>query len=174
MIDEFPSRKEILEGRMPKTYRDTLVQQVKDIEVEKIDFDNSDFKPRNKIVEKQKEWRWTRLFTKEEVQNLQVNDTILIKHLPTGQKLESQFICFAKKNLERDSDGNIVAFQGEEDKKILCLMIDIERLADDSLSFIRTLFQNTKWYEYQLLRRDELIFENQRTKEKIEYFDVTF
>lgn len=169
----FPSRKEILEKKQ-NNYLDRLVDEAKSINLEKVDFDKADFKPRAKIIEKQKIFRWTRLFVKEQVIDLKVNDEIQIKHIPTGELLETIFICFAKKNLEKDSDGNIIAFDGEEDKKILCLMIDMEKLESDSIKFIRSLFQNTKWYEFQLLKRDELLFINKRTGENIEYFDVTF
>ena len=174
MINDFPSRQEILAKKHTSSYKEQLIEQAKQINVDKIDFESSDFKPRNKIIEKQKIYRWTRLFIKDTLSDIQVNDTIVITHVPTGEKLESVFICFAKKNLEKDSDGNIVAFEGEEDKKVLCLMIDTEKLEDDNLKFIRSLFQNTKWYEYQLLKRTDLLFVNQRTAEAIDYFDVTF
>lgn len=176
MNEPFPSRKEILKQKLEagSNYHDMLVEQAKSLNLDKIDFENSDFKPRNKVVEKQKVFRWTRLFVKEPISDLQINDKINIKHLPTGEVLESFFICYAKKGLERDSNGAIVAFEGEEDNKTLCLMIDLDALESDKVEFIRTLFQNTKWYEYQLLRRDELIFENTRTSQTLEYFDVEF
>lgn len=173
-MNEFPSRQEILNRKSEMSYKDKLVEQVKTLDIEKVDFEASDFKPRQKIVEKQRVFRWSRLFVKDEVKDLMVNDTIKILHTVTGEELESSFICFAKKNLEKDSDGNIVAFTGEEDKKVLCLMIDIEKLENEKVKFIRTLFQNTRWYEYQLLRRNELLFINSRTGEQLEYFDVTF
>lgn len=174
MTNDFPSRQELLNRKANSSYQERLIEQVKQINTEKIDFESSDFKPRQKIVEKQKIYRWSRLFIKEEISDLKVNDVIQIKHTVTGEKLDTIFICFSKKNLEKDSAGNIVAFTGEEDKKVLCLMIDTEQLESEKVKFIRTLFQNTRWYEFQLLRRNELLFINKRTGENIEYFDVTF
>ena len=85
MNEPFPSRKEILKQKLEagSSYHDMLVEQAKSLNLDKIDFDNSDFKPRNKVVEKQKVYRWTRLFVKEPVTDLQVNDKINIRHLPT-------------------------------------------------------------------------------------------
>jgi hypothetical protein len=176
MNEPFPSREEILRQKIKSgsSYHDMLVEQAKSIDLNKVDFDGSDFKPRQKVVEKQKIFRWTRLFVKEEITDLQVNDKIILKHLPTGESLETIFICYAKKGLERDSNGAIIAFDGEEDKKTLCLMLDIDLLESENVKFIRTLFQNTKWYEFQMMRRDELVFENTRTKKLLEYFDVEF
>ena len=174
MTSDFPTRQEILSNKSNLSYQERLIEQAKNIDTEKIDFESSDFKPRQKVIEKQKIFRWSRLFIKEEISDLKVNDTINISHSITGELLETTFICYAKKNLEKDSDENIVAFTGEEDKKILCLMIDTENLESDKVKFIRTLFQNTRWYEFQLLKRTELKFINTRTGENIEYFDVTF
>jgi hypothetical protein len=174
MIEEFPDRKSIIENKKIDSYQQSLVDQVKQLDITNVDFSSSDFKPRNKIVEKQKIYRWSRLFIKDELSDLKVNDVIQIEHLPTGEILKSVFICYAKKNLEKDSDGNIVTFDGDEDKKILCLMIDIEHLESDKVKFIRTLFQNTKWYEYQLMKRTELLFVNKRTDRSIDYYDVAF
>jgi len=175
MNTEFPSRKEILEKKSSiPDYKQNIIEQVKYIDTNKIDFEASDFKPRHQVVEKQKIYRWTRLFVKEETLDIQVNDIIKLHHLPTDEILESQFICFGKKGLEKDSEGNIVAFDGEEDKQVLCLMIDTQNLESDNVKFIRSLFQNTKWYEFQLMKRSELLFINQRTGEPLDYFDVEF
>jgi hypothetical protein len=175
---DFPSRKDILESRKrdraSASYLDAVVDQVKSIDIEKVDFENSDFKPRQRIVEKQRVYRWTRVFVKDEVADLVVNDVYNIMHLPTGEIMECQFICFAKKGLAKDSDGSIVSYDGEEDKKILCLMIDTDLLGKDSVRTISSLFPNTPYYEYNLMRRDELVFENKRTGERLDYFDVQF
>jgi len=175
---DFPSRKDILDSRkrnqQSPSYLDAVVDQVKSIDIEKVDFENSDFKPRQRIVEKQRVYRWTRVFVKEEVVDIAVNDIYHIRHLPTGESMECSFICFAKKGLAKDSSGSIVSYDGEEDRKILCLMIDTDLLGKEGVRTISSLFPNTPYYEYNLMRRDELVFENKRTGERLDYFDVQF
>lgn len=176
---DFPSRKEILESRRrpsggTRSYLDGVVEQVKSLDIDGVDFEKSDYKPRQKVVEKQRVYRWTRVFLKEEVSDIQVNDPYHIVHLPTGERLECSFVCHAKKGLAKDSDGNIVAYAGEDDMKILCLMIDTDLLGREGVSTISSLFPNTPYYQYNLMRRDELVFENQRTGVRVEYYDVQF
>ena len=42
------------------------------------------------------------------------------------------------------------------------------------IPFIRTLFKTGRHYEYQLMRRDELIFINKRNGIILDYFDCDF
>jgi hypothetical protein len=42
------------------------------------------------------------------------------------------------------------------------------------IPFIRTLFKTGIHYEYQLVRRDELLFINSRTGETLDYFDCDY
>ena len=176
MMEDFPTRQQIISKKDGggAGYLDRLVEEVKSIDISKVDFDGSDFRPRQRVVEKQRVYRWTRLFVKEEVADLQVNDRVDIVHLPTSESLQTSFICYAKAGLARDTDGSLVSYDGEDDRKVLCLMIDTELLQGDSAPFLRTLFPNTPHYEYSLLRRDELVFENRRTGQRLDYFDVQF
>jgi hypothetical protein len=179
MDNPFPSRKEILENRKKSelpSYQQAIVDDIKTIDVDKIDFSNGDFKPRAKIVEKQKVFFWIRLFLKEENTKVSPNDDIVIEYLPTGEKLEVKFICYAKKGLDKDNKDEIINYNTEDDKKILCLMIDSDRINKNSqdIPFIRTLFKIGLHYEYQILKRDELVFENLNNGEIYEYYDVEF
>ena len=176
---DFPSRKEILESRGRATnnapsYIDTVVEQVKSIDIDGVDFANSDYKPKQRVVEKQRVYRWTRVFVREEVGDLLPNDLYHMVHLPSGERIECTFVCYAKKGLSKDAEGKIVAYDGEDDRKVLCLMIDTDLLGKEGVRLISSLFPNTPFYEYNLMRRDELVFENQRTGERLEYFDVQF
>jgi hypothetical protein len=44
----------------------------------------------------------------------------------------------------------------------------------DDIPFIRTLFKTGRHYEYQLVKRNELLFRNNRTSEILEYYDCDF
>ena len=73
-----------------------------------------------------------------------------------------------------DQDG-IANFNFEDDKRIICLMID-EKIVNhnDDIPFIRTLFKLGRHYEYQLVRREELIFLNKRNGSILDYYDCDF
>lgn len=178
MDNIFPSRKEILESKKSSVegYQKSLIDDIKSIDVEKFDFSNGDFKPRSKVVEKQKVFFWIRLFLNEETTSISPNDTIIIEYLPTGEKLETKFICFSKKGLNKDSENDLVNYNQEDDPKILCLMVDSEKINKDSedIPFIRTLFRIGIYYEFQLLKRDELVFRNLKNDEVYQYYDVEF
>lgn len=152
-----------------------LTQQIKNIEVDSIKDWTKIEDISTKILEEQKVYFWIRLFLKEENSNLQIGDDINIKYLPSGEKLQTKFICYGKEGLQKNVEDEIVNFNPEDDKKTLCLMID-EKIVNtsDEIPFIRTLFKNGRFYEYQLVRRDELIFENGRTCETLDYFDCDF
>lgn len=170
---DFPSRKQIVDEKN-LDYRSKIINDIKSIDTDKIDFLNSDFKPRKTIVEKQKIFLWIRLYTKEEV-SIDPNDSIKIEYLPSGEHLECSFICYSKKGIEKNFNDQITNYNTEDDKKCLCLMVDIDKINNnDKIPFIRTLFKSGNHFEYQLLRREELIFTNQTKKTTIEYFDVEF
>lgn len=44
----------------------------------------------------------------------------------------------------------------------------------EGIEFIRTLFKTGRHYEYQLVRRDELLFINKRNGVILDYFDCDF
>ncbi len=172
----FPSRKEILDSKKNLQYRDKIIDQIKSVDVEKIDFSQGNFRPRTQIVEKQKVFFWIRLFLKEENISINPNDTITIEYLPSGEKLDVKFICYNKKGLNKNNREDITNYNSEDDKKVFCLMVDSDRINNDSedIPFIRTLFKIGKYYDYQLLKRDELIFKNQKNGEIYEYYGVEF
>jgi hypothetical protein len=45
---------------------------------------------------------------------------------------------------------------------------------NDDIPFIRTLFKTGNHYEYQLMKRDELLFINDRNGIFLDYFDCDF
>jgi len=77
--------------------------------------------------------------------------------------------------LERDHDDELTSYNAEEDKKVLCLMVDEKEINQSTnIPFIRTLFKLGHHYEYNVMRRDELIFTNDRNGVMIDWFDCDF
>ena len=156
---------------------DSIVSQIKNIEVEKVKDWNSDSNPISNVVEKQQVYIWIRLFLKEENSNVQIGDDISMVYKPSGEKLSTKFICFDKTTLTKNHDNleKITNFNPEDDKKTLCLMVDEDVInIGDGIPFIKTLFKTGRHYQYQLVRRDELVFINDRTNEVLEYFDCSY
>lgn len=171
----FPDRKNIKKVNMG--YRDSIIEDIKSIDVDKVNFNNNGgFKPRTKIVESQKIYFWIRVYLSEEDRILLPNDGISIKYVESGEVLEAKFICYAKSNLNKDHDPDVVSYNPEEDKKVLCLMVDSERIDknSDDIPFIRTLFKIGRYYEYQVVKREDLELIVDKSGQKLEYFDIDF
>lgn len=153
---------------------DNLVEQIKVINTEEVkDWDKFNTDPAMTVVEEQKVYIWIRLFLKEE-SNIEVGDEIFMTYKPSGEKLETKFICFGKEGMEKDNDG-LVNWNSEENKKVLCLMVNQDKINKGTdIPFIRTLFKTSIHYQYQLVKRDELVFINSRTGETLEYFDCDY
>lgn len=125
-------------------------------------------------TEKQKVYFWIRLLLKEEMTDIQIGDDFEICYLPTNESINTKFIAFAKKNLNRDLDNSIINYDPEDDERILCLMVDESDLESDKIPFIRSLFKTSKYFEYQVYRRSDLQFKNLRTNQDCEYLDADF
>lgn len=155
------------------SYIEDLVEQVKSLDTTK--FPDKISKEERKIqqnIEKQKVYFWIRLYLKDEDNNLEIGDDIIINWVPSGENLSTKFICYGKTGLQKDYDSEIVSFNSEDDKKILCLMVDEEQVNyNENIPFIRTLFKVGRHYEYQLIKRSELLFVNSRNGMILDYFD---
>lgn len=156
-------------------YQEEILEQVKNIDITKIS-DEVNPKTRSQIIEKQKVYFWIRLYLREEDQILDPNDTVNIRYTHSGEILETKFICYNKSILTQDADPNVVNYNPEDDKKVLCLMVDADKINNESddIPFIRTLFKIGRYYEYQLLKRDELEFVVKKNNQVLDYFDVDF
>jgi hypothetical protein len=153
---------------------DNLVEQIKTIDTEVIKDWDSNTDPGMKVIEEQKVYVWVRLYLKEEA-NVETGDDVVITYTPSGEKLETKFICYGKSDLGKDHDDEIVNFNAEDNKKVLCLMVDQDKINKGTdIPFIRTLFKTGIHYQYQLVRRDELLFINSRTGETLDYFDCDY
>jgi hypothetical protein len=167
-------------------YREQLLESIKKLETEGL---SDEIEIISKVVEEQKVYFWIRLYLKEEDLNIQVGDDIVIRYQPRStfidgvkiweseqvEELVTKFVCYGKKGLEKDHDNEVVNYSNEDDSKILCLMIDETTVNfGEGIGFIRTLFKTGRHYEYQLVRRDELLFINKRNGVILDYFDCDF
>jgi hypothetical protein len=167
-------------------YREQLLESIKKLETEGL---SDEIEIISKVVEEQKVYFWIRLYLKEEDLNIQVGDDIVIRYQPRStfidgvkiweseqvEELVTKFVCYGKKGLEKDHDNEVVNYSNEDDLKILCLMVDETTVNfGEGIGFIRTLFKTGRHYEYQLVRRDELLFINKRNGVILDYFDCDF
>lgn len=154
-------------------YRERLLEQIKQIDVKKLS--DSEIESTSTVIEEQKVYFWIRLYLRDECDNILIGDDINIEWTPNGEKLVTKFVCFGKSGLERDHLGEVTNWNPEDDKKILCLMVDEKEINfSESIPFIRTLFKTGRHYEYQLVKRSELIFVNSRNGFILDYYDCDF
>lgn len=155
-----------------ENYQDTLIESIKKIDTKDLSDDNDNDVEVN-VINEQKIYFWIRLYIKEEYENIKIGDKIFMKWTPSGEELETLFTAYGKMGLEKDGEG--ISESKEDDKKILCLMVDSEIVNKSSdIPFIRTLFRTGHHYEHQLVKRDELIFYNKKSGDNIEYYDCDF
>jgi hypothetical protein len=153
---------------------DNLVEQIKTIDTGVVKDWNKNTDPAMTVVEEQKVYIWIRLFLKEE-SNIEVGDDILMTYTQSGEQLETKFICYGKTDMGKDHNDEIINYNPEDDKKVLCLMVDQDKInKGTNIPFIRTLFKTSIHYQYQLVKRDELVFINSRTGGTLEYFDCDY
>ena len=155
------------------TLYDFVREQLKDVDTADLSDDVS--KDPEVEVTPEKVYFWTRIYMKEENHNVEIGDTITIKYTPSGEEMKTQFFAYGKTGLERNHDDELVNFNPEDDKKVLCLMVD-EKIVNESeeIPFIRTLFKLGRHYEFNVMKRDELLFVNDRNGIVIEWFDCDF
>ena len=157
-------------------YLEDLVEQVQSLDTTELSDELSKEEQEIKqVVEEQKVYFWIRLYLKEEDSNLVIGDDISIKWTPTGEELKTKFICYGKTGLQKDYDEEIVNYNSEDDMKVLCLMVDEGQVNyNEDIPFVRTLFKTGRHFEYQLVKRSELLFVNDRNGMILDYFDCDF
>ncbi len=151
-----------------------LQEQVKDIDTSNLSDDVSS-EVISTVTEEQKIYFWTRLYLRDENPNIEIGDDIIMSYTPSGEELKAKFVCFEKKGLGREQTDDVTSYNTEDDKKALCLMIDSKDVNySDQIPFIRTLFKTGFHYDYQLVKRDELIFVLEKSGIMLDYYDVDF
>ncbi len=154
---------------------DTIIESVKEIDVDSVKKWEETNNLKSKTIESQRVYIWIRLYLKEELEDIKAGDDIVIKYIPSEESLETKFICFGKTTLSKDHLDEITNFNPEDDKKILCLMVDQDVInKSNEIPFIRTLFKSGYHYQYQLVKRTDLTFTNKRTDNIIEYYDCDY
>lgn len=155
-------------------YLNSIVEQIKTIDTTDLPENVSD-EAVNTIVEEQKTFFWVRLYIKDEQPNIEIGDDVTIHYTTSGEKMTTKFICYGKQGLDKDNGELVTHYNTEDDKKVLCLMID-EKVVNfsDEIPFIRTLFKTGRHFEYQLVRRDELQFIIDKNNIILDYYDTSF
>ena len=175
MESELPeSRKQVLSKR---NYKDDIIDSVKELDIENINFSTKKERDTTvRVIESQKTFFWIRLYLKESYDFLNANDDITIKYTNNGENLSIKYICYAKQGLDKDKEEDILNYNPEDDKKILCLMIDGDRVNKNSkdIPFLRSMFKISKYYEYQLVKRDEIQFIHEPTGTVLDYYNVNW
>jgi phosphoribosylpyrophosphate synthetase len=174
-LNNFPSRKDILINK-ENDYQNQLVESLKTYDLDKIDFRNSSYDTVSKVSEKQKTYFWIRVRLREEDTLLSPNDDIVIRYNYTKEELECKFICYNKSRLDKDSEDQVINYNGKDDKKVLCLMVDSDRINTNSedIKFIRTLFPIGRHYEYQLMKLSDLNIVHVKSGTCLDYYDIDF
>lgn len=180
---DFPSRASLKQRPdISKNDYDYLVEQARNINLDEITFDASielpvDKRPIKTKIEKQKVYFWIRVFLSEELTTIEPGDNITIKYVSSEEEMETTFICYAKVGGEIEYNGDIIMnYNSEDNKKVLCLMVDEERINynSDDIPFLRKLFRIGRYYDHVLLKRSELELTNTRTNHKLDYYDIEF
>jgi hypothetical protein len=156
------------------TLYEQLVEQIK--KIDRDDLSNDVTKDASvKEVEKQKVYIWLRVFLKDDASDVKEGDDFTITYTKSGEQLNSKFMCFGKVNSFKDNGNNQIQTISEDDPKVIILMIDENDIQNgEHIPFIRTLFKISKHFEYQVYRRDELVFKNERSGQILEYIDCEF
>ena len=155
-------------------YINSIVEQIKTIDTTDLS-DNVSDEAVQKVVEEQKTFFWIRLYIKDEQPNIEIGDDITIHYTPSGEKMKTKFICYGKQGLDKDNGKLVTHYNTENNKKVLCLMID-EKIVNfsEDIPFIRTLFKTGRHFEYQMIKRDELLFIIERNNIILDYYDTSF
>jgi hypothetical protein len=160
---DFPERKDInIKEYTNNDYKSSLLNDLQTI-LKDVDTNKWKEDPEVKInqIEKQKEFFWIRIYLKQEDEKLKKGDTLNITYTPYNESLEVIFGSYEKRGVNRNHEDEIINFITEEDKKILCCMVDKDKVNSDSENIpnLRTLFRNSKYYRETIFRKDELIIE---------------
>jgi hypothetical protein len=153
---------------------DNLVEKIKTINTEEVKDWYSNKGSDMKVIEEQKVYIWIRLYLKEE-SDVQIGDEIFMTYKPSGEKLSTIFVCYGKTDLGKDHEDEMVNYNPEDDKKVLCLMVNQDTINKGvDIPFIKTLFKTSIHYQEQLMKRSDLLFINSRTNQTLEYFDCDY
>ena len=176
----FPKRKDLVKDKIHEkkgsSVYDEIVEKIKSIDIDKIEFKDGKRKIVSDVIEKQKEFLWLRVFLKDELGGINIGDEFTLRYILDNGDVENmkmEFISYGKNSLNVDSDyDNIISnYDSEFNNKKLIFMIDKDILIKKTN--IRKLFKNTVYYEDVLLKRDSLLLLD-NNESSIEYVDMEF
>jgi len=155
------------------TLYDFVREQLKDLDTAELSDDVS--KDPEVEITPEKIYFWTRIYMKQENPSLEIGDVISMRHIPSGEEIKAQFFAYGKTGLERNHDDELINFDPEDDKKVICLMVEEKTINEsEDIPFMRTLFKLGRHYEYNVIRRGDLHFINDRNGVMIEWYDCDF
>lgn len=126
------------------------------------------------IVEKQVTYIFFRLSFLEDMDGFTPGDRIEMRYTPNDEVLVAEFASYNKTGFERDKDGNIVTnYNPEDDKKILCLMVDEEDKDSPNIPTLRSMFPG-KYYENVFMLKSDLVFTSLKDDQVLNYASVLF
>lgn len=150
-----------------------IYKQVENIDTKDLK-DDVDQTPSIEVTEKQKVYFWIRLYVENELLNIEPGDELIMEYKwAPGEKISTKFVCYGKQGLQKDHEGEIVGYNQEDDRKIICLLVDSDYINySDEIPFLRKLFKTSFHFEEEIIKRNDLTFTNKRTQENTEYFDI--
>lgn len=129
------------------------------------------------VLEESKEYYWLRLYLREECE-IENSEIIKLKYLPNDESLDLIFIAYEKKGQSDQFYSDIIEYVKEDDKKILCLMLDIKELnTRTDLEFLQKLLRCSRNHEDTLVKREDLPFMQQNAEGEwipLDYYDADF
>jgi predicted ATP-dependent Lon-type protease len=151
-------------------YLDNIIEEIKKIETENLkEFDECE-QIKVEITQKTKVYFWIRVYLKEEI-DIKSGDKVIINWNIYDEKIETQFLAFGKKGLDKDHLEQITYGNLEDDKKILSLMVDSDIVNySKEIPHLRKLFKLSHHYQEEIIRHNELDFLS--NGEKLEYYDL--
>lgn len=175
---DFPKRNELKDSIQTTNNDDYQVGLVDQLNSFLTDSDPSKWvdEPDVKIKQllEQKEFFWVRLYLNEEDSKLEKGDKIIMTHTPTNEKIDMIFGSYEKEGLNRDNGDSVIGYVSDDDKKILCCMVDVARVNKNSedIPTLRTFFRNSRYYTENLFLKTDIIIESE--SEKYEYSSISF
>ena len=112
------------------------------------------------IIENQLEFFWIRIYLSEEDDRFEPGDEITLELKPKNESLKITFGSYEKKGLYKDFDESVINYESEDDKKVLCCMVDYNKINKNSedIPNLRTFFKSSRYYQENLfLKKDFLV-----------------
>lgn len=150
-----------------------VIEQVKAIEdPSKLDYSNEYVGAT--IIERQKTFSWVRLYLNNECEDLKSGDVITIHHKYHNETIESFFSFYDKVNNTNKEEDNIKSYIGEDDKKVLCLMVEVEELERSNKTYMKTIIRGSKFFSPDIIRNSDIEITNTRTGQVFDFYMVSF